>query len=123
MPSNFAGAPRWTEDSVPPTLLFFAFAGVGLCMPAHNDTWWHLRAGREMVKTGGILATEVFSHTAYGTRIYHNHEWLSQLVFYGLHEIGGAVLLGAVGTACALTAVAGSWSMVKGSAMERGQGA
>jgi hypothetical protein len=109
----------WTEDDVPPALLFIAFAGLGLCMPPHNDTWWHLRAGLEMVKTGGILATESFSHTAYGTPLYHNHEWLSQLVFYGLYRMGGPLLLAAVGSACALGAVAGSWRMVEGSAEAR----
>jgi hypothetical protein len=110
------GNARWTEDAVPPALMFMAFAGVGLCMPPHNDTWWHLRAGLEMVRTGGILTTESFSHTAYGTPLYHNHEWLSQLVFYGLYQTGGALLLAVMGAACAIAAVAGSWTMVRGSA-------
>jgi hypothetical protein len=119
MSSNATSRISWTEDAVPPTLLFMAFAGVALCMPPHNDTWWHLRAGLEMIRTGGILANESFSHTAYGTPLYHNHEWLSQLVFYGLYQAGGPLLLAAVGTACAIAAVAGSWTMVTGSAEAR----
>lgn len=119
MSGSSSGSPTWTEDAVPPTLLFIAFAGVALCMPAHNDTWWHLRAGLEMVKTGGILATESFSHTAFGAPLYHNHEWLSQLVFYGLYRTGGPFLLAVFGAACVIAAVGGAWRMVEGSAEAR----
>jgi hypothetical protein len=119
MRASLPHLPPWTEDAVPPTLLFIAFAGVGLCMPPHNDTWWHLRAGFEMVKGGGILATESFSHTAHGTPLYHNHEWLSQLVFYCLFQAGGPLLVAAFGSACAMAAVMGSWSLVRGSAEAR----
>ena len=114
-----ASSPRWTEDAVPPALLFIAAAGVALCMPPHNDTWWHLRAGFEMVKTGGILQTESFSHTNFGAPLYHNHEWLTQLVFYSLYRLGGPILLTIFGAVCALAAVAGSWKMVRGSADAR----
>jgi hypothetical protein len=110
---------RSDEDTVPPALLFMAFAGLALCMPPHNDTWWHLRAGLEMIKTGGILPAEVFSHTAFGAPLFHNHEWLSQLVFYGLYKAGGPLLLAAAGTACVIAAVAVCWGMVKGSAEAR----
>src|SRR5689334_3832879 len=114
--SHTTASRAWTEDAVPPAILLVVFLGVGLCMPPQNDTWWHLRAGLEMVRSGGILATESFSHTAYGMPLYHNHEWLTQLVFFGLYRTGGPPLLAVVGTACALAAVVGSWGMVKGSA-------
>jgi hypothetical protein len=70
---------RFTDDAFAPTLLFIAFAALALCMPPHNDTWWHLRAGREMLRSGGILTTERFSHTPSERRLYHNHEWLMSI--------------------------------------------
>ena len=107
---------QWTEDAFPPALLFIMLAGLAMCMPPHNDTWWHLRLGLEMIKAGRILTTENLSHTAYGTRLYLNHEWLSELIFYGLFRIGGALLLAASGAACVTAAIAGAWRLVKGSA-------
>jgi hypothetical protein len=35
---------------------------------AQNDTWRHLRAGSEMIETGGILTLERFSHTVFGAQ-------------------------------------------------------
>lgn len=105
---------RLTDDALAPALLFIAFAALALCMPPQNDTWWHLRAGREMIETRGILTTERFSHTAFGAPLYHNHEWLTQLLFYGLFVAGGPFLLALFCAACVVTAVAGAWSLVQG---------
>jgi hypothetical protein len=104
-----------TEDTFPSALLFIAFAGLAMCMPPHSDTWWHLRSGLEMVKTGGILTTETFSHTIFGIPLYLNHEWLSELIFYGLFRTGGPILLAAAGSACVIAAVAGAWRLLEGS--------
>ena len=111
--------PGWTDDALPPALLFIAFAGVALCMPPHNDTWWHLRSGLEMVASGSILTTERLSHTAQGAPLYHNHEWLTQLIFHVLFMLGGPLLLAAAGAACVMAAVAGAWRLVEGSADAR----
>jgi hypothetical protein len=113
---NLDRLPQWTEDAWSAALLFIVCAGLAMCMPPHNDTWWHLRAGLEMVRTGGILATESFSHTAYGTPLYHNHEWVTQLLFYGLFLVGGPLLLAAAVTVSALAALVGAWKLVRGSA-------
>jgi hypothetical protein len=105
----------WSEDRLPPTLAFVVFAAVGLCMPPHNDTWWHLRSGQEMTRVGSVLLTERFSHTAFGTPLFHNHEWLTQLVFFGLFRLGGAFLLASFCAACVIIAVYASWKLVRGS--------
>ena len=113
------GRGRWTEDALPPALLFIAFASVALCMPPHNDTWWHLRSGLEMVKTGSILTTEQLSHTVQGAPLYHNHEWLTQLIFHCLYNVGGPLLLAFVCATLAMSATAGAWRLVEGSADAR----
>jgi hypothetical protein len=60
-----------------------------LAVPLYDpDLWWHLAAGREMVRRGGWMRTDVFSHTMAGVP-WVNFEWLSQLAFYGVHRAGG----------------------------------
>jgi hypothetical protein len=106
----------WTDESFPPLLLTVAFAGAAACMPPQNDTWWHLRLGSEMVASGRIISREILSHTATGTALFHNHEWLTQLLFYGLLRVGGPFLLTVVCAVFVLTAVLGAWRLVQGSA-------
>ena len=108
-----------TDDDFLPALLFVAFAALALCMPPQNDTWWHLRAGLEMIETGGILSTERFSHTAYGAPLFHNHEWLTQLLFYGLFRAGGPLLLAVFCAGCVIVSIAGAWRLVQGSVEAR----
>jgi hypothetical protein len=92
----------------PPVIVLFAAIGTLACLsPAQNDTWWHLRAGQEMVRTHRLLFEDVFSYTAYG-QFFWNHSWLSQLLFYGLYRLGGLPLLTGV---CA-AAILGCWMVV-----------
>jgi hypothetical protein len=104
---------RLSEDSLVPTLLFLALGAFAWLTPAQNDTWWHLRSGREMWETGSLLTTERFSHTAFGADL-RNYWWLSQLAFYALYALGGPVLLTVCAGGCALAAVAGSWRLMRG---------
>lgn len=106
---------RVTEDDFPPALLLLAFSAVALCMPPHNDTWWHLRSGLEMVRHGGLVLTERLSHTAQGSPLFHNHEWLTQLLFYTLYSTGGPVLLAAACAASVLAGIVAAWRLVVGS--------
>jgi hypothetical protein len=103
-----------TDDDVVPLLVFIVLGAFAWITPAQNDTWWHLRSGREMWETGSLLRTEGFSHTAFGAD-FHNYWWLSQLAFYALFMIGGPVLLTVVAGACAFAAVIGSWRLMRGS--------
>jgi hypothetical protein len=102
-----------TEEAVIPLLLFIVLATFVWLTPAQNDTWWHLRSGQEMWQTRSLLLTERFSHTSYGSEL-HNHWWLSQLTFYGVHALGGPVLLTLFAGACAFLAVFGSWRLIRG---------
>ena len=75
----------------------------GFLAKVQSDTWWHLRAGLEMVGSGHLMMADSFSHTAYGA-YWPNYEWLSQLLFFGLYRLGG---VGALAVFCgALTAAA-----------------
>jgi hypothetical protein len=58
------------------------------------DLYWHLANGREMFARRQIVNEELFSCSCAGTP-FVNHEWLSQIVFYGLwRELGAAGLIG-----------------------------
>ena len=82
----------FTFDRLMATLLFLAIALSAFLMPAQNDTWWQLRAGREMWLTRHILLRDTFSHTVHGA-FWPNHEWLSQVLFYGTYAAGGIPLV------------------------------
>ena len=98
---------RFTFDRLLTTLLFLSIALAACLMPAQNDTWWQLRAGRDMWRTHAVLLHDTFSHTAYGT-FWPNHEWLSQALFYAVYVVGGLPLL----TLAAAAAVVGAWAIV-----------
>lgn len=106
---------QWSEEALAPTLCFVVFFAVAVCMPPHNDTWWQLRAGADMVTSRGLLETEQFSHTAFGRPLFHNHEWLTQLIFYGLFSVGGPVLLALWCAVLAIGAIAAAHGLVRGS--------
>ena len=98
---------RFTFDRLLTTLLFLAIALAACLMPAQNDTWWQLRAGRDMWRSHAVLLRDTFSHTAYGS-FWPNHEWLSQALFYAVYAIGGLPLL----TLAAAAAVVFAWAIV-----------
>ena len=81
--------------------------------PAQNDTWWHLRSGREILETRSFLTTERFSHSSFGTEI-QIHWWLSQIIFYVAFVAGGPALLTVLCGSFAFGAVCGAWRLVRG---------
>src|SRR6266542_4735384 len=100
--------PRFfTFDRLLTTLLFLAIAVGAFLMPAQGDTWWQLRAGQEMWRTRDFLLRDTFSHTVNGAP-WPNHEWLSQVLFYGAYAAGGLPLMTIVSGA----AVTGAWWLV-----------
>jgi hypothetical protein len=69
-------------------LLFLAVAVLALLTPAQGDTFWHLRAGADIWRTGRVPRVDLYSHTAYGTP-WPDHEWLCQLMMYAAYWAGG----------------------------------
>ena len=52
------------------------------------DLWGHILFGREIIETGRVPRTDVFSYTAFG-QAWINHEWLSEVIFGGLYAAFG----------------------------------
>jgi hypothetical protein len=84
------GGLTFSELSV--ALLFVAIAALACLSPAQADTFWALRAGQDLWRTGHVPLVDTYSHTAAG-RPWPNHEWLWQALAYGLHRAGGLPLL------------------------------
>jgi hypothetical protein len=79
-------------------LVFLGVIFVGLARPgdpAHplleTDLWWHLANGRYILGHG-VPSHDVYSYTAVG-HVWVVHEWLADVLFYLLYQIGGVRLL------------------------------
>src|SRR5262245_16097150 len=96
-----------TFDRLSAALLFVALGTAACFMPAQSDTWWHLRTGEEIWRTGSVQLRDNFSHTVNGG-YWPNHEWLSQVLFFGLYRAGGLPLF----SAAAALLVSATWWMV-----------
>jgi hypothetical protein len=116
--TRWARRPHLLEDDLPIVLAFIAFAAIACAIPPETDTFFHLRTGQTIWESGSLPTTEPFSHTFHG-RPWLNHEWLSQLVFYGLYALGGPFLLTIVCGSCALIAVLASWRLTRGASEVR----
>ncbi len=67
-----------------------AFAAFWPIPPA--DLWWQLAVGRYITQTGDVLRQNIFSYTA-STFPILDHEWLCELLFFKLYQLGGLSLL------------------------------
>jgi hypothetical protein len=68
-------------------LLLHALWAGSATVPA-ADLWWAMAAGRFIVEQGTIPERDVFSFTHPGA-VWINGEWLSQVLFFELHRLGG----------------------------------
>lgn len=75
--------------------------------PMQSDTWWQLRAGRDMWSARHVMLTDVYSHTAYGS-FWLNHEWLAEILYYLAYRLGGLPAVTLLATAL----VTGAWAIV-----------
>ena len=60
-----------------------------------------------------VATTDTYSHTIRG-RPWPNHEWLTDLLFYGAHRLGGMPGLAALCMALILFALSVSWLLLRG---------
>ena len=81
-------------------MLLVAFGVRAALIPAQNDTFWHLRAGQDIWRTGQVPHADTWSYTVTGSP-WPDHEWLWQLYAYGCHALGGLPLV-TLGTAALL---------------------
>ncbi len=61
-------------------------------MGTQSDTWWLLRTGELILRTGHIPTTDLYSSTVRGG-YWPNHEWLAEVLFYACYALGGLPLL------------------------------
>ncbi|HET7219882.1 MAG TPA: hypothetical protein VFJ02_17615 [Vicinamibacterales bacterium] len=105
---------RCTFDRLLLTLVFLTIVVACALTPMQGDSWWQLRAGRDMWTSGTVMLSDVYSHTWYGT-FWVNHEWLAEVVYYVAYAAAG--LPGVTLLAAALI-VAGwslAWRLTEGS--------
>lgn len=99
-------------------LLFLAIATAACLMPAQSDTFWQLRAGQEMAASGNVMLHDAFTYSVRGG-FWPNHEWLSEVLFYGLWRVGGMPALTAFAASMALLAWVLVWRVMTGPALWR----
>ncbi len=56
------------------------------------DFWWHLRTGQLIADRGGLLGNDPFTYTV-ADHHWVMHEWLTEVLFAGLHAAGGLGLV------------------------------
>jgi len=68
------------------SIYVFAFSFLFASKPANDaDIWFHLKTGQEIIQTGLIPRTEIYSSTNYGIP-FVAHGWLSGLLFYVVYS-------------------------------------
>ncbi|NUP89438.1 MAG: hypothetical protein HUU25_06405 [Candidatus Sumerlaeia bacterium] len=56
-----------------------------------HDMWWHLKTGRLIVESGWQLPhQDPFTYGSEGV-VWHNHEWLAQIIMFGVFRAGEAI--------------------------------
>ena len=90
MPTQ-TGLQRWPRTCA--VLLVSAFLVAILSGPIEDtDFWWHLKTGQWIAQHHGLPVPDPFSYTGSENataRFNLTHEWLSQLVLYGVYTVGG----------------------------------
>ena len=76
--------------TVVPVALFVMIFMLAVHQSATLDTdmWWHLQTGKDIVATRSIPHTDDYSFTRTGAN-WIAHEWLSELLMYGVYRVSG----------------------------------
>ena len=82
--------------------LFTGAFSSGLAPATDGDLWWHLAAGREILRTRSLVSVDPFSVSA-GGRPWVDVHWLFQLAAYAVFCVGGLTAL--VVAKCLLVAI------------------
>jgi hypothetical protein len=72
--------------------VLIAFVLIGFCFyylrVADPDLWWHVKAGEITATTHDVPRVDLHSFTAPGAR-WTDHEWATDLIFYGAYDVLG----------------------------------
>jgi len=52
------------------------------------DVWWHLRTGQLTLQNHSVFHTDPYSFTRFG-QPWINHEWLSDVLLFGIYRLAG----------------------------------
>ncbi len=110
-------SPNKADQFIPVLILVLVFL-LAARTPLDTDLWWHLAAGKETWQSGAPLIHDVFSFTRYGAA-WINHSWLSQLILYGLYQMGGSLAVGAWVAALAAISMGFVYAQMRGPAIFR----
>ena len=91
------GTPPWSPGSrprrqfdpaiLPRLALFIPVFAVLSATAADPDLWGHVRFGSDIVAARAIPEYDAYSFTS--DRVWVNHEWLSEVIFYAAYAAGG----------------------------------
>ncbi len=79
----------WVRLAIVPALVFISMS---IDRQYLKDFWHHLARGREIVKQGELLNQDIFTYTVAGES-FRDVNWLTQVGYYHLYEIGGLELV------------------------------
>jgi hypothetical protein len=100
-------------------IVFWTVVFSAACLvPFQSDTWWHLRAGKEMWSRQFVMLTDEFSFVANG-RYWPNHEWLGDVLLYAAYRVGGLPGMTVLAAVCVTAATAMAWRLMRGAATVR----
>jgi hypothetical protein len=94
-------------------LLFVSFGLRAALIPAQNDSFWQLRAGADIWRTGHVALVDGYSFTAAGLP-WPNHEWLWQVLAYGGYRLGGMPAVNLAAAAFILAGIAIAYRLMVG---------
>ena len=101
-------APRWLPNLDTVRLLLapaLVFIVAGIDRGYQTELWQHLARGRLIAAERAVVSVDRFTFTVPGRELRDNN-WLSQLLYHGLHEAGGLELVQAVNALALAAAVA-----------------
>ncbi len=78
-----------------------------------SDTWWHLRAGAEILERRAILTEDPFSLTRY-QEPWRYPGWLAQIILFGMYQLMGYAGLNLLTTLMVTIAFSWVWKYVEG---------
>ncbi|HVZ74124.1 MAG TPA: hypothetical protein VHJ20_17215 [Polyangia bacterium] len=99
-------------------LLFVVVGLRALLIGAEPDTYWALRAGRDIWRTHAVPRVDTYSFTAAGLP-WPDHEWLWQAAIYPLFRLGGWPLVTLGAAAIVVSAVALTYRLTLGATSTR----
>jgi hypothetical protein len=111
-------ARAWSADRWAVVAAFILIAALTCFVPARADTFWHLRAGQDIVASRQVSLVDAYSYTAAG-RPWPNHEWLWQVATYAAYAAGGMPLLTLFAAAIGFSTIVLVFACTRGSTRAR----